>query len=174
MISGWQERRCKLNHDWLVNTFLNRLQAFLGRLRSSGSEPEDLRRFLVEDWGTWTPRRECAEALLDDFENEMSPRTLLDSTPLSRIPELTRTRLGEAVHELWFARTAARELVEVGRTRLAAAQLIFLEISDELGDLEKTNLSTLPSHIDSFGRFLAACRDFSRALSVLPGEVRVV
>ena len=174
MIASWQEQRCKLNHDWLVGTFLNRLGAFLSRLRRDDIEPGELRRFLVEDWGSWIRQAKTAEALLGEFEKEMSPRALLDYLPLRHLPVQTRAWLGETAHELWRARTAAGRLVEAGRTRLTATNLIFQEISGELGDPENMNLSALPSLLHSFERFLEACSQFSRAFSALPGKVRVV
>ena len=85
MQSIWQLKRSEFNHDWLKNQFLNRLNAFLERLRSGNPDAEKLSRFVREDLPEWSAHEPEARWLIDSLEHELSPKRFFDQ-PLDEFP----------------------------------------------------------------------------------------
>ena len=71
--SDWQRRRSDFNHQWLKNRLLSALDAadhvIRGRIRGAAY----LQELLDVDLPEWQERRGDLDALLEDFESEMSP-----------------------------------------------------------------------------------------------------
>src|SRR4051812_27557431 len=112
MLNEWQERRSEFNHDWLKNQFLNRLNAFLERLRSGNPDLEKLLRFVLEDLPEWKSHEPEARWLIESVVREMSPRLFFDQSPLVRCDVGTKGWLPEIVHEIWLSRYPIRALQE--------------------------------------------------------------
>ena len=73
----WQKRRSEFNHDWLKNRFIPALAKWLNLLDDRIEDLSFEHTFVETVLPQWEDHREEALALPRDFEQEMSPRTLL-------------------------------------------------------------------------------------------------
>jgi glycerol kinase len=60
----WEARRSAFRHDWLKNTYLNRLDGFLSGLDAANPDLEWLLEFVEEDLPAWEERKEEARQVI--------------------------------------------------------------------------------------------------------------
>ena len=169
--TNWQLRRSDFNHQWLKNRFLSALdaadQVISGRIRSK----EYLQELIDEDLPEWQERREDLNALLEDFENEMSPRQLFDIEPLSECEPFTKNVLAELMHELWLARYPIRHWLI--RAKEAASEVNkYYELLRGISPIDTTG-KVRPEFASIFENFRTACRALSRAIEKFPDRILV-
>ena len=179
LISSWQNRRSAFNHDWLRLKYLNRLDAFIKRLKMPNSDLFRLCRFVEEDLLEWKRWRSEIEDLLETFEMEMSPKSLFKKEPLNRCDNKTRIWLGQLIHALWLARYPVKEWIH-------AAQNAFRNVNDQYNNIVKILKSkkldcesedyrtTLKPLIPRFFQFKQTCEELSRAIGMFPHQILVV
>ena len=179
LISSWQNRRSAFNHDWLKNKYLNRLDAFIRRLKVPDSDPLRLLRFLNDDFPEWK-RWHCEiENLFKTFEEEESPKSLFEKEPLNRCDDETRSWLGQLIHAMWLARSPVKEWVRTGESAFQDADEQYKKIvkvlkSKKLDCQSEDNRTRLESLIPSFLKFKKACEELSRAVGMFPHQILVV
>ena len=179
LISSWQNRRSAFNHDWLKNKYLNRLIAFIERLKISNSDLSRLYRFLEDDFPEWKKQRSEIQNLLEIFEMEMSPKSLFKKEPLNRCDNETIIWLGQLIHALWLTRYPIKEWIY-------AAQDAFRNVNDQYNNIVKVLKSeklgcesedyraTLKPLISHFLQFKKACEELSHAVGMFPHQILVV
>ena len=173
--SEWQTRRCKFNHDWLKNEFLNRFGGFIGRLQKRNPDDTDLVRmweFLVEDFPAWKTHRQDAQWIVESFEDGMSPRRLLSCAPLSGCDVETREWLGHLVHRLWLSRYSIKEKAKESQKSLTSVNEMYDELHEKIAcELEQSstiNLTQLIALQSQFCELRETYANFSKTLSNLP------
>ena len=169
---SWETRRSTFRHDWLKNTYLNRLKGFLSGLTAENPDREWLFEFIEEDLSRWEEKKGEARHVIDTYEDEMSPRTLLNRPPLANCSSDTQEWLGLLVHRLWHER------YDVGQTT-EAAQEAFDKMDEKYGVLREQleNASTvadLRALRPEFESFKDACVDLGKAMSEFLNEVKPV
>ena len=173
--SEWLSRRREINHDWLKNRFIVALNSWL-RLLDGAIEDSILEKaFLRDVLPQWETRRSEVNALIQDFEKEMSPRQLFNELPLSRCDAQTKQWLGELVHRLWIMRVSAKELTSTAKRFVSAADTAYTELSQIVrarptGDL----VTNMKPHRRLFERFRDACQKLGDTVSEFPHEINVV
>jgi len=168
----WETRRSAFRHDWLKNTYLNRLKGFLSGLTAENPDREWLLEFVKEDLPTWDEKKDEARWVIDTYEDEMSPRTLLDQPPLANCSSDTQDWLGRLVHRLWHER------YDVGQTT-EAAQEAFDKVDEKCGVLREqledaSTVADLRALRPEFESFKDACVDLGEAMSEFLNEVKPV
>ena len=98
----WERLRSRFNHDWLKNRFLVAVGSFLSAVSGEGYSVKKALGPLKHVMAQWPERQDKLNQILEEFEDTMSPATLLDSPPLDRLDGTTRQWLGRLVHLLWW------------------------------------------------------------------------
>ncbi len=112
MILSWQKRRGEFNHDWMKNRYLPALGK-LQNLLDDFIEDDDFLEFFFEDiFPEWEFYSAEGRVLIERFEIEMSPRSLIDYEPFTILNNETRAWLSELVHHLWLMRYPVRRWIE--------------------------------------------------------------
>ena len=167
-LSEWQTRHSKFNHDWLKNKFLNGFEAFVAQLKKPKPDVFRVSEFLSEDFPAWESHRRDAEWIVEAFEDNMSPRRLLDALPLNRCNNETHAWLGHLVDELWLFRYSVKHKVKESRNALMAVNLIYEQIASELQQSRPIELTKLTALYPQFYELKETYQVLSKTLSNLP------
>lgn len=170
---AWSSRRSALNHDWLKNVYLVSLGAWVNVLDEAVEDPVFEREFFAKRFVMWETRNDEAHALIESFEDEMSPRLLLARWPFSPSSRGRLGWVGSVIHACWYARFDVTVLVSTARVRLAAADGIYREIKAAV-DPTRSSAEELRPLRDRFAAFATACAELSAAISRFPSDIRVV
>ena len=170
-LEDWQQRRSRLNHDWLKNRHLNRLEGILALLDAATPSPEPLDEFVKDDLAGWPRRAAEVRALLASFDVEMSPRALFGATPLCRLSRATQDWLGNRLHELWRERIDAARLLAAARHGLEAADGAAALLVSRLAAPAPLTGAQAQGARGEILAFRDACRGLADTLGALPHEI---
>ena len=171
---SWQQHRSELNLGELSNQFIVALDGQAAFLASKSVDPIKIRVFVQEQLPRWPVLRSGFNALLNDFEDEMSPKTLFSQPPLSRSHSRTRGWLAPLAHELWRIRSSSEKLLRDARDKLAAADAVYHVLLSKLGTSREVQaFERFKAFRADIERLASACRDLSAAIHQFPREVRV-
>lgn len=170
----WQRRRARLNHDWLRNQFLVHLDGLSELIESSSWDDEFVDEFAGSILPRWEVQHENMRDLIDRFEDEMSPRTLFESTPLSRCRLQSNGWLEELVHILWLARYPVSKWIADAHRSAGQANEAYARLRDVL----KSSLAgSLTEHLREnrplLTEFREKCERLSEAIGRFPHRVLV-
>ncbi len=172
MLNEWQERRSEFNHDWLKNQFLNRLNAFLERLRSDNPDAEKLSRFVREHLPEWSAHESEARWLIDSVESELSPKRFFDQPPLNRCDSKTKEWLPTVVHELWLNRYPVHELREKAAGNLAQVNVQYAKLSSALKNSTSVRGGGLVALEHEFSKLSRLCVELHDTFSAFDVKIR--
>lgn len=172
MLNEWQERRSEFNHDWLKNQFLNRLNAFLERLRSGNSDSEKLSRFVREHLPEWNAHEPEARWLIDSLESELSPKRFFDQPPLNRCDAEAKDWLPTVVHELWLSRYPVHELREKAAGNLAQVNRQYAKLSSALKKSASASVGSLVALEHEFSKLSRLCVELHDTFSAFDLKIR--
>jgi len=173
MNSAFQKRCGEFNHDWLKNQYLTALGSWLNLLDGRISDSALERSFVSEILPQWEGARVQAESLACDFEINMSPRTLLNTPPLSRLDDPTKEWLGETIHQLWMRRVRVSEIVSAVLREIDGADQAYGRLRQALCTCSNTESGEAMRSLRSeFSEFRSCCQRVARAFELFPGEVR--
>ena len=169
---SWERRRSAFRHDWLKNTYLNRLDGFLAGLDAANPDLEWLLEFVEEDLSAWEERKDEAREVIGSYEDEMSPRTLFDRPPLSQSTPETQRWLGELAHRLWRRRYDIGDATEDARKALTEVNKKYECLVAQIeGTPDVAQLKALRSEFEDFRD---ACADLGKEMSDFLSEVKAV
>ena len=166
--SEWQVRRNKFNHDWLKNKFLNSFDDFIVQLKKSKPAVTRVSEFLATDFPAWKTHQQEAQWIVESFEDSMSPRRLLASSPLNRCADETHAWLGNLVHGLWLTRYPVKRKIQESRDALAAVNKMYEKIIRELEQSRPIELTKLIALLPQFSELQETYQTLSKTLSNLP------
>jgi hypothetical protein len=170
----WQQRRSELNHSELSNQFIVALDGQVAFLAGKSVDPIKIRVFVKEQLPRWPILRLGFVALLNAFEDEMSPRTLFGHLPLSRSHPRTRDWLMPLVDRLWRVRCSTKELLRDARDKLAATDTVYDAIQRKIdAPGEAQSFEKFKAFRPDIERLASACREVSAALHQFPHQIRV-
>lgn len=173
-VPAWQHRRGHFNHDWLKNQFLLALGNFINLLDDFIENVELESSFVSTVLPQWEKHRDEVGRLLVDFEQEMSPRTLLQVSPLARYDQDTRQWLGDLIHTLWLAKHPVHGCVGEASARLREADEAYELLQGELKSCPDTSSApALRPLRDRFVEFYRVCQKLARAIEQFPSNVRI-
>lgn len=171
----WQKRRSAFNHDWLKNRYMPALAKYLNLLDDRVEDREFERSFVSNILPEWQENLDEARALVLDFEQEMSPRRLFESPPLSRSDEDTRRWVGELVHALWLRRCPVKQWVSEAVEATERADAAYRNLRDLLrASADTRSAQAMIPYRAQFAEFRARCQGVANAVSKFPSEVKVV
>lgn len=175
MLAQWQTRRSRFNHDWLKNQFLPALDKFLNILDDQIEDDETEANFVSDVLPEWERKSAEARSLAEDFEQEMSPRTLFRQPPLANCDEESKKWLSELTHELWLIRHPVREkIIAEALSRAEDADTAYLRLSKALsGCADTKHAVALRPLCSEFLRFRQSCYQLALAIEKFPSEVRL-
>lgn len=172
MLNEWQRRRSEFNHDWLKNQFLNRLNAFLERLRRGHPDVEKLLRFVHEDLPEWRAHEAEARWLIESVETEMSPRRFFEYPPLNRCSEETKCWLPDVVHEIWLSRYPVRALQSQANDALSRVSHCYEMLNDRVRKSASENATQLVFLCHDFTELSRWCAELHDTLSKIDVKVK--
>jgi hypothetical protein len=141
----WVERRANFRHNWLKNTFLFALRAFLERLENDPqSSSKRVREFINDQLATWPKRSAEVHVLVESYADCLSPSVLLDREPLRRMEEASRSYLADLIDALWEARTEYDQVVKESLKALSMVDETYEQIAGDLdGSMSVDELASL-------------------------------
>ena len=172
-LEDWQQRRSRLNHDWLKNRHLNRLEGILALLDVAVPSPEPLDEFVHDDLAGWPRRASEVRALLASFDAEMSPRALFGAPPLCRLPRAAQDWLGDRLHRLWGERIAAARLLAEAGEALDQAERAAALLRERLVVSAPLTAAQARGARGALEAFRDASRRLADAVAALPHEIIV-
>jgi hypothetical protein len=171
----WQAGRNRLNHDWLKNKFSLSLEKAVKIAQERIEDDEFAGRFIEISLAEFETEMQNARTLIMSFEGSMSPRVLLDRTPLCRLDESTRNWLGKVLHACWKSRIQVAELIETANKRLEETLVAFDRlrqcIEGKCGKLVGVQLTCCRTELLAFRD---ACVELGTAISRFPNRIIVV
>lgn len=171
----WQQRRSRLNHDWLKNQYLQALGRWLNILDGHVRHGETERTFIASVLPQWESHCPEVRELIDDFPAAMTPARLFEIEPLCRCDGDTIRWLPPVVDQVWRARYQVDECVAEALSALDGASTTYRSLSRGIRTCGgRTSVLELRKARDEFARFLDACEVLGSALSRFPSEVAVV
>ena len=150
VLSDWETRRSEFKHDWLQNEFLNRFGYFIELAQREEHKSHHLdkaNKFLKKDFPAWEDRRQEAQGIVQSFEENMSSRGLLSSSPLVNDAKESQDAL-EAVNKIYdkIAGELKRFRPPIDSPKLIALCPQFCELK-EAYDAFSTTLSKLTEEV---------------------------
>lgn len=160
--ADWNNLRAKLHHDWLQKYFVF-LTARYEILDEVASGREEWRADIKEQFIEWKDKKDLFKTLLNECEEALSPRQLLNEPPLDKMAKEDKEWLGEVIHALYLERTGIKD-------SLTSLNTLFNEVNTAFGDILQGK-SDKPSPSKDF---IDTLTKFSRAISKLPHSIQVV
>jgi two-component system nitrate/nitrite response regulator NarL len=163
-VPEWIKQRRDFLHDELGN-YQNTVKLAIteaSRLDVDCEVNHLMRSDLLQLGTSWASVKHGAQVLLRDFEDSMSPRTLLSYYPLCRCDDATKKWLGDLIHEQWVLRCPVR------------SWRITLERRVHAVDRSGEELTSLVIHVGRparVGEILAMLNHFATAIRVLRNGV---
>jgi len=170
----WQHRRGQFNHDWLKNQFLLALGNFINLLDDLIENDELETSFVSVVLPQWEDHRDEVGDLLEDFDQEMSPRTLFERSPLAQCDRDTRQWLGDVIHTLWLAKNPVHECIQGASARLREADEAYELLQRRLRNCSNTRSAPAMLPLRGlFVEFYRACQKLAKAIEQFPSDVRI-
>ena len=174
-IPAWQRRRRQFYHDWLKNRYITSAHRFINLLDDLLEDEECERTYVRETLPEWVLHRESAVALCEEYELDMSPRTLFALFPLSQCSGETHQWLPDVVHSLWLARCPVRSWVESTLAQIAEVNRVYDGLLQTLEACEDLcSAAALRQFRSNFDELRLACIALSRAFEQFPREIGIV
>jgi len=174
MIPAWQKRREEFNHKWLKNDLMMALGSWSKLLDGIDEDPETEKEFVGKYVKTWPMKQQEAAGLIDDFEKQMSPKTMFNEYPLSNCDEDTKKWLGDLVHQLWMVRCSVVSLVENAH---ASLRTVFLAHERLMAALKSCKDLITAREMKPFRKefedFRSACEKLGATIEKFPSDVLV-
>lgn len=168
---SWQKRRSAFSHDWLKNRYLQALGKWMNLLDDQIEDPSFEASFPVLLLPEWEQEGRKAIELARAFETEMSPRCLLEISPLSNSSPSTRRWLGDMAHELWMSRYPVREWIDSAVSCANLADGAYLKLSECLK--VATSMKDIRSFRPLFAEFRSHCHALAKAIERFPSRIKV-
>jgi hypothetical protein len=170
--SSWQLRRSNFNHHWLKNRLLQALDSAAnllhGRIRGSSY----LEEILTSEVREWESQRLELEALLQDFETEMSPQRLFEFPPLCDWDPQLKSAIGMLMHRLWLLQCPVDDLVDAAR---ACATDMSREYTLLIAQRPVPAGGSISSEfVSCFEAFRLATRRLASAIEKFPKQVQIL
>jgi hypothetical protein len=170
----WQHRRGQFNHDWLKNQFLLALGNFINLLDDEIENEKLETSFVRLVLPQWEDHRGEVGRLLADFDQEMSPRTLFQQSPLAQCDQDTKEWLGDVVHTLWLVKNPIHDCVQEASTRLRDADEVYGRLQLELMKCSNTRSAPAMRPLRAlFVEFYRECQKLAKAIEQFPSDVRI-
>jgi len=158
----WESRRSEFNHDWLKNTYLRRLRAFLDRLVMVPDSPV-VAEFLANEFSMWQGKEAEVRWLAGHLVECLSPRRYFAVNPLRYLNAETKAWLLDVTHQVWLEKNHVNDAVVSLTARINAVHVKYQEISDALRPgIEISVRGNLLSHFEAYE---ILCRELSSELS---------
>lgn len=181
-LAAIRQLRSEINHDWLKNRYLNRLNGYLIRIGQKNAaitmpgKPlnfERLSEFISNDFWSWQTHQPKLASLIRELPEQMSPKQLL----LNRIngfPEKLLPALAEILDRLWRKRYNINLRSADINNACESARDRFNKISKQLPPGEFFSLEDLQKSAPEMLRFFDDCMALSRSLTHFPGEIKLL
>lgn len=173
----WETSRAALNHDWLKNRFVLRTKSLVVRLQGTSGGSQPVHDYLDEVLSQWPAKRGELVDLVARFEQEMSPRKIVDDW-LYRIEAPDHyVWLADLVHLLWLRRCGAEGMrvdAEAAVDRVERAYQAVSQWRDPAKRGDDDIFTRLGQEIHLFADLRDAGIELSEELSRFPHEVKVV
>lgn len=167
-LPAWEVRRSVINHDWLKNVFLaDVLETFILLVERGDAHEKQVKQFFELDLIKWDEYYPIIKKLLEDYEKEMSPRTLFEALPLDQCDSDTKQWLGDMVHKLWIFRHDVKARIENGTAALEKADFQHRALLQKYKESDKGNNNWLKNLLPELYRFRDSCNDLKNALTAL-------
>lgn len=129
----WETRRSTLRHDELKNRFLDRLDTFIDDdLTETDPELPWLAVFIEDDLSKWAEHSGETKVLIDTYSELLTPRTLLEKSPLDAFQEKHKQWLGKTADALWRARYDVEQDTNNAQNALDEVNSTYRKLSSEL------------------------------------------
>lgn len=168
----WQRRRSDFNHNWLKNKILPALDSAANLMQGKIRGATFLEELMTVELSEWPERKRELEALLDDFESDMSPRKLMSTLPMSEWEASLRDAMADLLHRLWHIRYPVSLWLQDARQAAVEVNSSYLLLQETL--IATANGTMQPEFSSNFEIFRSACRKLSKAIEKFPNRILVL
>lgn len=121
----------------------------------------------------WEAQYREVRQLLQSFEQDMSPRTLVYQMGF-REDGQNEYWLASVMHQLWLARYPVRQWIEHGTVRARAADAAYLVLRKSLHGCHDLRLPESNHALrDTLATFRERCQELAQAIEQFPSEIKV-
>lgn len=168
----WQRRRSDFNHQWLKNRFLSALDSAANLMQGRVRGVSYLQEVLQVELAEWPEYGRELDALLADFEVEMSPQKLFETPPLSDWKPSFKEVISELMHELWLVHYPVATWLE-GVRKAAAEVNECYALLEGIVPVDREGNVNLEFSV-RFEAFRTACRALSKVIEKLPNRILII
>lgn len=116
----WEQKRSELNHRWLSNNYIQRLDSFKDYLCTlNNSDKQQYRHRLssiyIEIIPQWKENKYHIMDLINRASEELSPSNYFNYLPLTNADDCNKIWLKEIIHCLWLNKFNVTDLMESSR-----------------------------------------------------------
>jgi hypothetical protein len=174
MITNWENRRSKFNHDWLKNEYLPALGKWRRILNDEVVDDHFESKFLLEVLPLWKKKEGEIIKIVQDFEKEMSPAILFNKKSLSQCQPDMKESLKALVDALWRIRNPVSTWLENSFFAIDSVSKSFYTLSEAFDGFNQVLRATECRIIaDLFEEFRKNCIRLGDAVEKFPHEVLV-
>ena len=161
LITEWQTERSRVNHDWLKNNLINKLNSL-----AALPDDEHTRAITADSLAQWDEQIGKLQSLINHLEHDMSPARLFEAPPLDRVGDRHKSWMLSLLHDHWCRKNDIPGIKAEMSAGLEAVKQAFALFGPKFasGDFSSEDVV----------RFVGACQKYSeylsslRELSVLP------
>jgi hypothetical protein len=173
MIVEWQHRRATFNHDWLKNQYMPALAKCLNLLDDRVEDSQFEQGFATDVLPQWEAHYEEAIQLSRDFEQDMSPRRIVERMDL-KSSGCDGAWLEDLMHHLWLARYPVQKWIDQAAKRVQEADEAYQQLQEALVECDDVrSAEALRPLRDEFAAFRDCCQKLARAIEQFPSEIKV-
>ena len=157
----WQTKRSHINHQWLKNQFIGRLQSLM-KLPNDRLARENVDACLTD----WNQRSFSIENLIDSLPCEMSPARLFEQNPLCALPDEEKAWMASLLEKRWMENNQIEKKCGELHREFDILKKSCQHFSEQFehGAIATADIDSLRKHCESFSSKLSVLKD----LSVLP------
>ena len=174
-MKSWEDRRTEFNHDWLKNRFMPSLSKALNLLDDVIEDPAFENSFITQVLPQWENKSKSARELIQCFAFEMSPKSVLDQYPLSRLDDESKELLSEILHNLWLRRYQVNLAIKQAELAVSEADATYFELQTSLQNTARLNSAQDWRFArNELAEFRKKCQKLANALSSFHGGGKVI
>jgi hypothetical protein len=168
----WVAKRSELNHNWLSNEYLDKLQALKAYLEAALNNDKEkysieIERIYTDHFLQWGQKKDEFLALINNMESALSPRRLFDNDPLKKISVSNKKWLESLVHFVWKRSKNVDTKTKYLLKHCEKIDIKYSELKTEYNKIDIRDKTLISSYIKSLECYISLCNDLHVQLSGL-------
>jgi len=170
---SWQRRRSDFNHNWLKNTYLGYIRR-LHKILDENKKAQNGLRLFLEKFPEWELRQVELITLINEYGDLLSPKTLLNVTPLNNLEEDYKLLIGEKVDEIWKLKNNIPEQIKAAKDCLEKVESNYDILKKRMENVtEIQDISDRDGCKKEVKAFIDACEELNSTVNKFHNRIRM-